>query len=625
MPKTQEPESVAYPGFPAFSSASMGMGSLNRGFDVLPVANENALLVKRGCGYLTYTYANHLPGNWQGGWGENVEGTLPQPECKPRIQRREESYSPTSPPQPEQEFSPVFSGRSPTSPNTPFNPSPRDLDDYTLSINRLSSPIYGESPVAPNYSPYYGYCGKSPVAPNYSPYSPKGYTLDSFIQDASAASPDYGPRSRASLPPSPTYAPASPAMYGYGYRAFGPPPSPEHERPSSLGSSTLRPSPPPLEHDLSSPVPDLHSSSPRHAPESPSYAPLSPQVFHQASPLWDVRGIDSRPVSGGLRQLERPEDYRLNGQTLPWLKPYGTTANHLHSQAQWPSYHGMQATETTEEPRASSRSSTKRPRGNSFGEILQPHVKRRRRCSCITGDPANPRITRYEDGEVLRYGAGESYRPFNRDRDRSPRRPRSPLRDRERDRDRDHRGRTPPVTSDSYVPNRSPRRRSRSPDRYRAPDRARDTGGESWRRRDSSRGRIRSPVRRLSPRRSPRRSPNRYSPAPRRDDRFDRARSPRRDFDRLDSLLTTFPPTRFCKPTQRQQHHNPPWRAGIGNSIHAHTYPSIGAALDHRSTATAVTVLVRRLDAHLHLLVAAHRIDRGRAPLIAVMTDTAQA
>ncbi|KAL2157032.1 hypothetical protein VTH06DRAFT_7946, partial [Thermothelomyces fergusii] len=57
----------------------------------------------------------------------------------------------------------------------------------------------------------------------------------------------------------------------------------------------------------------------------------------------------------------------------------------------------------------------------------------------------------YEDGEVRRYGAGESYRPFNRDRDRSPPpRIRSPLRDR---------GRSPlPVTSDSYVPARSPLR-----------------------------------------------------------------------------------------------------------------------------------------------------------------------
>lgn len=143
--------------------------------------------------------------------------------------------------------------------------------------------------------------------------------------------------------------------------------------------------------------------------------------------------------------------------------------------------------------------------------------------------------TRYEDGEVLRYGAGESYRPFNNgNRDRSPRRVRSPPRDRERE--RDQRPRTPPVASDSYVPGRSPRRRSRSADRYRGPDRARDNGGESWRRRDSSRVRVRSPVRRPSPpaRRSPRRSPPRYSPAPRRDDRFDRARSPRRDFDNRD-------------------------------------------------------------------------------------------
>lgn len=154
------------------------------------------------------------------------------------------------------------------------------------------------------------------------------------------------------------------------------------------------------------------------------------------------------------------------------------------------------------------------------------------------GFRTNRLTTRYEDGEVLRYGAGESYRPFNngnRDRERSPppRRIRSPLRARSpiRDRDRDLRARTPPIVSDSYVPNRSPRRRSRSPDRYRGPDRARDMGGESWRRRDNSRPRMRSPVRRMSPRRSPRRSPGRFSPGPRRDDRFDRVRSPRRDFD----------------------------------------------------------------------------------------------
>lgn len=158
-----------------------------------------------------------------------------------------------------------------------------------------------------------------------------------------------------------------------------------------------------------------------------------------------------------------------------------------------------------------------------------------------SGSRTNSNILRYEDGEVLRYGAGESYRPFNnasRDRERSPpppaaaRRPRSPMRARSpvRDRERDLRGRSPPpVAPDSYVPNRSPRRRSRSPDRYRGPDRARDIGGESWRRRDVSRTRARSPLRRTPPRR---RSPGRFSPGPRRDDRlFDRARSPRRDFD----------------------------------------------------------------------------------------------
>ncbi|KAL2260974.1 hypothetical protein VTK26DRAFT_4896 [Humicola hyalothermophila] len=136
--------------------------------------------------------------------------------------------------------------------------------------------------------------------------------------------------------------------------------------------------------------------------------------------------------------------------------------------------------------------------------------------------------TRYEDGEVRRYGAGESYRPYNRDRSPPPR-VRSPLRDR---------GRSPPGASDSYVPSRSPRRRSRSIDRFRR-DRSRDRDvGERWRR---SRSRVRSPMRRASPpRRSPiRRTPPRYM-SPRRDDRrddrrderSDRARSPlRRDYE----------------------------------------------------------------------------------------------
>lgn len=187
-----------------------------------------------------------------------------------------------------------------------------------------------------------------------------------------------------------------------------------------------------------------------------------------------------------------------------------------------------------------------------YGECAQITKSAASSCSTHTtekqssGSPTNQKITRYEDGEVLRYGAGESYRPYNtanRDRERSPppppagRRPRSPMRARSpirarspvRDRERDLRARSPPpIAPDSYVPNRSPRRRSRSPDRYRGPDRARDIGGESWRRRDVSRTRARSPLRRTPPRR---RSPGRFSPGPRRDDRlFDRARSPRRDF-----------------------------------------------------------------------------------------------
>ncbi|KAI1104457.1 hypothetical protein F4804DRAFT_307353 [Jackrogersella minutella] len=133
------------------------------------------------------------------------------------------------------------------------------------------------------------------------------------------------------------------------------------------------------------------------------------------------------------------------------------------------------------------------------------------------------RSRRYDDGEVTRYGAGESYRPFNANR--SPRRARSPPR-----------GRSPPIIdSDRYVPGRSPRRRSRSADRYRRePSRdrrdARDIAGDSWRRRDRSRSLRRSPPRRSPPRRSPpRRSPPRRF-SPRRDDR-DRLRSPRRGFD----------------------------------------------------------------------------------------------
>ena len=170
------------------------------------------------------------------------------------------------------------------------------------------------------------------------------------------------------------------------------------------------------------------------------------------------------------------------------------------------------------------------PSGPANGASESNHADPRQVVETQTNKPHD----RYEDGEVRRYGAGESYRPYNRDR--SPRPARSPIRDR---------GRTPTGASDSYVPGRSPRRRTRSADRYRRRERSREP--ESWRRRDRSRSRPpRSPPmrrnsppppRRMSPRRSP--PPPRY-PSPRRDerrdDRSDRARSPpRRDFDMRDN------------------------------------------------------------------------------------------
>ncbi|OTB01582.1 hypothetical protein M426DRAFT_213629 [Hypoxylon sp. CI-4A] len=134
------------------------------------------------------------------------------------------------------------------------------------------------------------------------------------------------------------------------------------------------------------------------------------------------------------------------------------------------------------------------------------------------------RSRRYDDGEVTRYGAGESYRPFNSNR--SPRRARSPPR-----------GRSPPlIDSDRYIPGRSPRRRSRSADRYRRdPSRDRrdnrEMAGDSWRRRGRSRSLRRSPPRRSPVRRSPpRRSPGPRRFSPRRDDR-ERMRSPQRGYN----------------------------------------------------------------------------------------------
>jgi hypothetical protein len=146
---------------------------------------------------------------------------------------------------------------------------------------------------------------------------------------------------------------------------------------------------------------------------------------------------------------------------------------------------------------------------------------------------ADMRHDRYEDGEVRRFGAGESYRPFNSnsDRKRSPApRARSPP---PRAADR---GRTPPHGSDSYVPGgRSPRRRSRSLDRFRRERSRERMGADTWRRRERSRSRVRSPPRRSPVRRSPpppRRSPPPRFTSPRRDER---PRSPRRDFDVRDN------------------------------------------------------------------------------------------
>lgn len=168
--------------------------------------------------------------------------------------------------------------------------------------------------------------------------------------------------------------------------------------------------------------------------------------------------------------------------------------------------------------------------------------------------PAPNSLNRFDDGEVVRYGAGESWRPTprggaeNRDRERErspPRRPRSPPRDRDRDRSRPRspRPRSPPMASDSYVPDGRyvPRRRSNS----RGGPPGALTGGDRYRRersRDSPRRRerTRSPLPVVNARRSPMRrspsrrgTPRRFSPA--RGDRFERPRSPpRRDWGNRD-------------------------------------------------------------------------------------------
>ncbi|KAI9898092.1 hypothetical protein N3K66_006452 [Trichothecium roseum] len=153
---------------------------------------------------------------------------------------------------------------------------------------------------------------------------------------------------------------------------------------------------------------------------------------------------------------------------------------------------------------------------------------------------------RFDDGEVVRYGAGESWRPTPRGGggagggpgapgERSPRRPRSP-RERDRSRPRSPRPRSPPISSDSYIPGRYQVRRrsqSRGPvtggDRYRRDARSRERESPPPRRE-----RTRSPMRRPTPRRSVsrRRGTPRRGPSPPRGDRYDRPRSPPRQWER---------------------------------------------------------------------------------------------
>ncbi|KAI1851625.1 hypothetical protein JX266_003087 [Neoarthrinium moseri] len=184
-------------------------------------------------------------------------------------------------------------------------------------------------------------------------------------------------------------------------------------------------------------------------------------------------------------------------------------------------------------------------------QILSEEIGREQRKQLPIMERDSRSSRRYDDGEVTRYGAGESYRPFNATarRARSPERERArspPPRDqRERDRPRSppprERARSPVGHEDRYVPDRTPRRRSRSPGFRRDRSRGRDMRGpaaDTWRRRDQSR----SPGRRPSPRRSPIRRnsppPRRFSP-PRRDMRDDRDR---RGFEARDPR--SLPPSR---------------------------------------------------------------------------------
>ncbi|KAG5988783.1 hypothetical protein E4U43_004628, partial [Claviceps pusilla] len=161
---------------------------------------------------------------------------------------------------------------------------------------------------------------------------------------------------------------------------------------------------------------------------------------------------------------------------------------------------------------------------------------------------------RYDDGEVVRYGAGESWRPTPRGGppgDRSPRRPRSPIRDRLRSPGRE-RPRSPPL-----------RDRPRSPlrDRPRSPMRDRPRSPVRDRPRSLVRDRPRSPIRDNRPRSPRARSPRPRSPAipssdsyvpgrypPRRRSRSGGDRFPRRERSR----------ERESPPRRRERTRSPP-------------------------------------------------------------------
>lgn len=489
----REPTSLAFPGHAAFSNGSMGMAALLEGFSFPPVANEQPEM------------------GWYG--DETPRGVHHRREAKEKKHTPQEASPPpaaawdnTDPPyfgSPPSPISPL-SARGPLGQASLVGPLPAlPYDDEP----RLSTPVAGPD------DPYYATQWSDPTSPNW---------LSASSKDK-PASPNGGTFSPVYVPNSPHYAPTSP--YRPNPSSFGP--ASQSSALTSAGCATQtrmppRPPTPYLEHGRAGHDRRI-SSSPLGQGDSSRLSLSFPTLSEPSTEtLWEVV-VKRTPLEGGSfagnaqrrgsgqagreAVLQRRLDF--SARERPNFRDHGPTACGSHHR-------------------------TTRTLISSSSSIFRvAHSK------LITDKD----ITRYEDGEVLRYGAGESYRPFNRDRERSPRRARSPLpRDRERerdrdprDRDRDHRPRSPPpIASDSYVPNRSPRRRSRSPDRYRGPDRARDNGGETWRRRDNSRGRARSPFRRASPRRSPRRSPNRYSPPFRRDERYDRARTPRRDFDNRD-------------------------------------------------------------------------------------------